>query len=199
MRCWLGGPLVERSSEGAMAHLSQPAAARRGRRGKRVESHAVVGDRASLWQDPAMNESPTAELPTSARVLSKLGSWSRRLPPSRQKNRLGRVTAYLLGDPPAAQASVGGIRLWLRPADRTASGAFWSGKYEEESTELLTGLLEPGMTVVDAGANVGMIGLRLADRLRTLGAGRVLLVEPIPANMWLLKASLRSNHLEDYC
>ena len=134
-----------------------------------------------------------------ARVLGALGSLSRRLPPSRNKNRLGRLTAYLLGDPPAIRGSIGGLSLWLRPADRTASEGIWSGCYEDGLTQLLLDLLEPGMTVVDAGSNVGMIGLRLADRLRTLGSGHVFLVEPIPANVNLLTASVQLNHLEAFC
>ena len=79
---------------------------------------------------------------------------------------MGRLAAYLLGDPPAVQGSIGGLRVWLRPADRTASAAFWSGRFEEDFVALLTAVLEPGMTVVDAGANVGMVGLRLAAHLR---------------------------------
>jgi FkbM family methyltransferase len=112
---------------------------------------------------------------------------------------LGRLIAYLLGDPPAAQGSIGELCLWLRPADRTASEAFWSGRYEDGLTNFLLALLEPGMTVVDAGANVGMIGLRLADQIRRLGSGHVFLVEPVPANACLLTASVQSNQLEDFC
>jgi len=109
------------------------------------------------------------------------------------------VIAYLLGDPPAVQGAVGGLRVWLRPADRTASEAFWSGCYEDNITDVLAAFLSPGATVVDAGANVGLIGLRLADRLRTLRAGRVLLVEPVPANVRLLEASIATNQLEAFC
>ena len=135
----------------------------------------------------------------NVRILEALGSLSRRAPPARTKNRLGRLAASLLGDPPAVKASIGGLRLWLRPADRTASEAFWSGHYEDDVVALLTMLLDPGMTIVDAGANVGLIGLRLADRLRCLGAGRALLIEPVPANMRMLKASVRLNQLDDFC
>ena len=131
--------------------------------------------------------------------LRALGSLSRCLPPSRTKNRLGRLIAYLLGDPAAVLGAIGDVRLWLRPADRTASEAFWSGQYEDTVTSLLVALLSPGMTIVDAGANVGMLGLRLGARLRTLGSGRVMLFEPVPANVQLLKASIRANALEPFC
>ncbi len=134
-----------------------------------------------------------------ARLIGALGSLSRRLPPSRQRTRLGRAVAYLLGDPPAVTAEVGSLHLSLRPADRTAGEAFWSGHYEDRFVDLLAALLDPGMTVVDAGANVGLIGLRLADRLRTLGGGRVLLVEPVPANAARLHESIRANELEAFC
>jgi FkbM family methyltransferase len=142
---------------------------------------------------------PALSVHANAHVLRLLGSVSRRLPPSRNKNRLGRLAAYALGDPPAARAVLGDLRLWLRPADRTASEAFWSGHYEDVFTDLLAALLQPGMTVLDAGANVGLIGLRLASRLRSLGGGRVLLVEPIPANAHLIRASIRENGLEPLC
>ena len=135
----------------------------------------------------------------NARTLEVLGALSRRLPPSRNKNRLGRLAAYLLGNPPAAKGAMGDLRLWLRPADRTASEAFWSGCFDEPLVELLTALIQPGMIVVDAGANVGMVGLRLAARLRALGAGRVLCVEPIPANVRLLRASVQLNQLDRFC
>ena len=105
----------------------------------------------------------------------------------------------MLGNPLAARATVGGVRFWLRPADRTASAAFWSGTYEDWWVSMLADLLAPGMTVVDAGANVGLIGLRLAARLRALGAGKVVFVEPIPANVLLLRASIALNQLRDHC
>jgi FkbM family methyltransferase len=97
------------------------------------------------------------------------------------------------------QGSIGELRLWLRPADRTTGEAFWSGRFEEDFVALLTALLDPGTTVVDVGANVGMIGLRLAARLRAFGAGRVLCVEPNPANAFLLRASVDLNDLDAFC
>jgi FkbM family methyltransferase len=63
---------------------------------------------------------------------------------------------------------------------------------------LLVTLLEPGWVVADVGANIGLIGLRLADHLRTLGSGKVLLFEPVPANNALLRRSLVANNLQQY-
>ena len=111
---------------------------------------------------------------------------------------MGRALAYSLGDPSAVQARVGGLTFWLRPADRSCSEAFWSGAYEEEFIDFLTALLEPGWTVADVGANVGLVGLPLADRLRTLGVGKVLLFEPVPANNALIRRSVAENSLQGY-
>jgi FkbM family methyltransferase len=136
---------------------------------------------------------------TNVRLLEWLGSRSRRLPESRTKNRLGRLAAYALGNPHAARASIANVPMLMRPADRTASSAFWSGHYEDRVVALLAGMLEPGMTVLDVGANIGLIGLRLADRLRVLGGGRVVFVEPMPGNVDLLRRSIALNEYGVFC
>ena len=141
---------------------------------------------------------PSERVPLSARILDRLGNVSRRLPNLLWKNRIGRALAYSLGDPPAVQARFGGLTIWLRPASRGCSGAFWSGAYEEDFTDFLIALLERGWVVADVGANLGLVGLFLADRLRTLGSGKVLLFEPVPANNALLRRSLAENALQGY-
>lgn len=148
---------------------------------------------------PVATEVTSAGNRVRARILAAAGTASRRLPRSTYKNRLGRLAAYLMGDPSAVQATFGGLRMWLRPADRTTSSAFWSGTYDDAITDVLAALLRRGGTVVDAGANVGLIGLRLAARVRVLGTGHVLLVEPVPANVKLLAASIEANGLDAFC
>lgn len=130
------------------------------------------------------------------RVLRVAGEVSRRLPPGRTKNRVGRAVAYGLGNPSAVSADLNGVRLWLRPANRTASGAFWSGEYEDHVVDLLVALLLPSMTFVDIGANVGLIGVRVAVRARPK---RSFLIEPVPANVALLERSVEENGLRDSC
>lgn len=133
-----------------------------------------------------------------ARCLGQLGRASRSLPPSSWKNRLGRLVAYCFYDPPAVAAEVEGVRYMLRPAARLCGGMFWSGTYEEDLTSLLTNLVARGWVVADVGANVGLIGLRVANRLRKLGGGRVLFFEPVPANTALLRCSIVMNELQTY-
>jgi FkbM family methyltransferase len=133
----------------------------------------------------------------ASRALAALGRLARRLPPSRVKARAGRALAYALGDPAAVWGEVGGLALPLRPGGRTTGEPFWNGTYEEDLVALLGALLRPGATVADLGANVGLIGLRLADRLRRLGGGgQVVCCEPVPANLDLLRAGVARNGLE---
>ncbi len=66
-----------------------------------------------------------------------------------------------------------------------------SGSYEPSTDELLRSLVSSGDTVVDVGANVGWFSM-LAARL--VGpAGRVLAVEPNPANCRLIERSAAEN------
>lgn len=63
--------------------------------------------------------------------------------------------------------------------------------WEDEECEQLEALLRPGMTFVDIGAHVGFMSLLGA---RAVGPeGRVLAVEPSPANFDLLRVNLATN------
>jgi FkbM family methyltransferase len=144
-----------------------------------------------------------------ARLLEHAGRLSRRVAPSRTKSRAGRALAYLLGDPGRVRCEVDGVELVLRPADRTAGAAFWNGEYDDQLVTLLGALLEPSTVFADVGANVGLIGLRIARRLRELWPagsptvdrrGQVQLFEPVPANVALIDASLARNpELAEFC
>jgi FkbM family methyltransferase len=64
-------------------------------------------------------------------------------------------------------------------------------EYEIDFGAALDGRIEPGMTVVDVGAHVGLHTLRFS---RAVGeAGRVIAVEPSPANAFLLRKHLTWN------
>jgi FkbM family methyltransferase len=147
-------------------------------------------------------ERPRDDTGFRARLLERAGRVSRRMHPSRTKARAGRALAYLSGDPGRVRCDVDGIEFVLRPADRVAGEAFWNGEYDDGLVSLLAALLEPSTVFADVGANVGLIGLRIASRLRRLctaepsGAGlrgRVQLFEPVPANVALIEASLARN------
>ncbi len=63
--------------------------------------------------------------------------------------------------------------------------------YEPDFSALLDRLARPGMIVLDIGAHVGLHTLRLARRAGS--AGRIVAVEPSPANAALLKTHLAWN------
>lgn len=110
---------------------------------------------------------------------------------------LSRVSRWLLwkavgpvGDVPV---QVGGHRMCLTGWENGVRPFvdLLVGHYEEETTELVERLLEPGMTVVDAGAHVGYYTLLAA---RCVGpTGRVYAFEPEPENYAVLKKNLELN------
>jgi FkbM family methyltransferase len=98
------------------------------------------------------------------------------------------------GPEDVVEADVGGVRLALDRADHSvASVMLRDGAYEPHVTRVLTGLLAPGMTFLDVGANVGYFTV-LAGGLVGAG-GRVIAVEPSSENCRLLLRSLELNHL----
>jgi len=63
--------------------------------------------------------------------------------------------------------------------------------YEAEKAQLLRQVLRPGMTFVDVGANLGQFSLLAAKLVGP--SGRVISVEPAPANAQLLSRSAQAN------
>ena len=69
------------------------------------------------------------------------------------------------------------------------------GVREADKTELMRREVEPGMTCVDLGANIGYYALLSA---RLVGpAGKVLCLEPDPRNLELLRRNVALNNLDD--
>lgn len=64
-------------------------------------------------------------------------------------------------------------------------------RYEPDVGNVLDRFTRPGMTVVDVGAHVGLHTLRLSKRVGP--SGRVIAVEPSPANAGLLRRHLEWN------
>jgi FkbM family methyltransferase len=83
-------------------------------------------------------------------------------------------------------------RLWLeRGAKIMTPTLLESGSWQPDVVKLMRRMLRPGMTVVDAGANIGYVSV-LASRL--VGpSGRVLCIEADPANVAMLRANLWRN------
>jgi FkbM family methyltransferase len=91
---------------------------------------------------------------------------------------------------------LGGInrgRRWV--AGAAQSDAAWIGHYELDHIEPLRKFVQPGMTVYDAGANVGFYTLAFA---RLVGdAGRVFAFEPEARNMNLLRRHIELNNVRN--
>ena len=68
------------------------------------------------------------------------------------------------------------------------------GEYSEPEVQLLCGILSQGDVVVEVGANIGVITVPLATAVGT--GGRVVAIEPDPANARLLEANLALNGLD---
>lgn len=64
-------------------------------------------------------------------------------------------------------------------------------RYEPQVAHMLDHFVKPGMMVVDVGAHVGLHTLRLSRRVGA--SGRVLAIEPSPANVGLLRRHLEWN------
>ena len=89
---------------------------------------------------------------------------------------------------------VDGVRLVLNRDDAIVSGALALGCYEGGPRRLFAAILEPGMTVVDVGAN---IGLYTAIAGRIVGPrGRVVAVEPEAVNCGFIRETAALNGLD---
>jgi FkbM family methyltransferase len=106
---------------------------------------------------------------------------------------LGRLLRLPLGLVPRG-ARVRVLQGPLRGARWIAGSAThgcWLGTYERTKQSALVGLLRPGQTFLDVGANVGFYTL-LGSRL--VGPeGRVVSLEPLPANLGSLRDHVRMN------
>jgi FkbM family methyltransferase len=82
--------------------------------------------------------------------------------------------------------------LWVeRDAEVLTPSLLESGRWQADMTDLLPRLLRPGMTVVDAGANVGYVSVQAAKLVGS--GGRVYSIEADPANVAILRANLWRN------
>lgn len=70
---------------------------------------------------------------------------------------------------------------------------YFSGAYEPIESYMFWQLVQPGMVVVDAGANIGAYALVAA--LKVGATGRVHAFEPVPRNFQLLRRHARDNRL----
>jgi FkbM family methyltransferase len=87
--------------------------------------------------------------------------------------------------------SIQGHQMFLAAAGRYPSLDMLMDKYEEATTQLFRQLLQPGMVVVDVGANVGYFSLLSADQVGP--TGMVYAFEPEPVNHSLLQKNIDLN------
>lgn len=85
------------------------------------------------------------------------------------------------------------LRLWASLRDHIESQIYFHGMQEGDRglVRLIKRMVQPGWTVVDAGANVGVYSLMMAKRIAP--HGRVHAFEPVPALNRLLKRNLMLN------
>ena len=123
--------------------------------------------------------------------VSSSGWVIRRLPAGRF--RAAALVAKRSAAPFVAQMARehGGARFWCDLDDDIARDVCLVGNYEPQVSRVVTRLLSPGMTIVDAGANWGYFTLLAASRVgRT---GRVMAFEPDPRVFALLERNLALN------
>jgi len=87
----------------------------------------------------------------------------------------------------------GDLSIDLRLSEHMQSRMFWVDYYNRDIVALFNKLLQPGMVVVDAGANIGEITLVAAKR--TGDTGRIIAFEPIDAIAQSLEENIRRNAL----
>ena len=90
-------------------------------------------------------------------------------------------------------ADAGGQLFVCDLRDSISREVCFTGRYEPQETQLLTRLVRPGMTVIDAGAHWGYFTLLCAHRVGA--SGRVLSLEPDARLFALLRANIAANRL----
>lgn len=93
----------------------------------------------------------------------------------------------------SAMVEVAGARVLVPKA--TAGPYLRRGGFEPLTSEVLETTLQPGQTVVDVGANIGLHTVRMARRVGP--RGRVHALEPGEENLAYLRENLRRNRLEN--
>jgi FkbM family methyltransferase len=88
------------------------------------------------------------------------------------------------------QAEQNGRMWWLDP-----EVALRGADAELETIKWLRSVIEPGMTVIDVGANVGQMTLEMAHLVGP--TGRVIAIEPGPGNLAVLRRQVEGNGFAD--
>jgi FkbM family methyltransferase len=94
---------------------------------------------------------------------------------------------------PFAVSWLDNSKLFLYPGNETSRSVFVTGRYEPNEFFLLQRVIKPGMTFIDAGANMGLYSIFAARRV---GArGKVLALEPSGREFEILQRNVKLNLL----
>jgi FkbM family methyltransferase len=118
------------------------------------------------------------------RIISALRPW--------QFRGKGRLLRWLLPDSGTRQSHIFGYRVELDLGD-LIQRMIYLGTYEREETRLVWRYLQPGMTFVDVGANIGYYSLMAARRVGVRGC--VFAFEPSSYASGRLEQTVRTNGL----
>jgi FkbM family methyltransferase len=88
-----------------------------------------------------------------------------------------------------------GTRLIVDLSDHVIGLNIVRGRYEAEEIAFVKRLLQPGDTVIDAGAHIGFFSMQMAAMVGP--TGRVFAFEPLDRNAELLERSIAENRFED--
>ena len=117
---------------------------------------------------------------------ARIGGWiSERVPPSIYPDGERLVTRR-------------GLRWRLDPEDQLQRAMWYSGTHEEPIIRTITRSLRKDDVFLDVGANIGLISLAAAQRLRALGGGRVVAFEPGRDAFAKLIAHVEMNGLQQF-
>jgi FkbM family methyltransferase len=94
---------------------------------------------------------------------------------------------------PFAVPWLDGLQIHLYPGNETSRSIFVTGLYDPNELSLLARVLKPGMTFLDAGANMGLYTIFAAQKVGT--SGRVLAIEPSQRELAILRGNLELNSL----
>lgn len=128
-------------------------------------------------------------------ILAPIRWYVRSFPIARGKGLLMRTLIVpLLPDSGGFTVAVpGGGQVKLLYRETLGLSTLVYGPFEQEELRYLCARLEEGDTAVDVGANVGLYSVAFAKAVQP--SGRVLAVEPLPANVERLSENLGMNRL----
>jgi len=128
-----------------------------------------------------VDDAASGELAQVSTIRRMLGSIEHQVAPT--------AFSVQLGEEDVVRCRVGDVELLCDAADAAVTPGLRSGEYEPHLTAVFERYCQPGMTVVDVGANLGYYAL-LASKL-VGNSGKVVALEPNSENCRLLLSSMR--------